>query len=513
MKIKDSQTNTWRALKVATFITGFYLANNAAQANEMPVTYSKPPMAAFASQMEDALLGNKYAKPVWNLHDTLKLPDWFSVAVNQRTRYENLEGTFRTNTNGGEQQIALQTDLWIQAQWGAFRIATEFMDSRVVNIGGKLDAAATNLGVDTADFIQGYIVWAEKNVLGSNLGAEVKVGRQLMNLGSRRLVANTYFRNTTNSFTGGRFRLLDGAKWEFNGFVTMPVNRLPSAAAAIISDKHAFDQEATNTLFAGGILEVRNLFKGINGEAYLYSLNEENSWNYNSRRRHYYTPGIRFYLKPAKGRFDFQAESMGQFGTVHYSTVSTQEQQHRAWAEHVDVGYTFNIPWSPRIVLEYDYASGSKNPGANASSDQRFDQLYGSSVPDMGQSGIYNAFQRSNINSPGYKLNLAPRPDTQFTLQQRLVWLASASDCWGGPSCSLASSLNLQPTKSSGSYVGNQLGVTGRYDFNSSLNIEAGWFHLFKGQFARQAAATINGGGAGQGSDVDYFYVQSQLRF
>jgi hypothetical protein len=42
-------------------------------------------MAAFASQMHDVLLGNKYAKPLWNLHDTLGLPDWlaasFSVLV------------------------------------------------------------------------------------------------------------------------------------------------------------------------------------------------------------------------------------------------------------------------------------------------------------------------------------------------------------------------------------------------------------------------------------------------
>jgi len=132
-------------------------------------------------------------------------------------------------------------------------------------------------------------------------------------------------------------------------------------------------------------------------------------------------------------------------------------------------------------------------------------------VGDFGATGIYGAIPRSNINSPGYKLNLAPRSDLQFTLQQRFVWLASASDCWGQAACSPTPI--LQPTKSSGSYVGDQVGVTGRYDYNSSLNFDAGWFYLFKGQFAKQGAATVNATTTVPSLDSQYFYLQSQLRF
>ena len=46
-----------------------------------------------------------------------------------------------------------------------------------------------------------------------------------------------------------------------------------------------------------------------------------------------------------------------------------------------------------------------------------------------------------------------------------------------------------------------------RDDFNSSLNLETGWYRLFKGQFAKTAQNAPSGG------DVDYFYVQSQFRF
>ncbi len=482
------------------------------KAEEQPIVHAKQPMASFASQMDDALLGNKYAKPVWNLHDSLGLPDWLAAAVSQRTRYENLSGTFKANTRGSDQAISLQTDLWLQAQWGNFRFATELMDSR---LGENPKTGISNNQVDTAEFIQGYISWADKQLFGSHIGAEVKAGRQFIILGSGRLIANPYFRNTTNTFTGTKFRVLEANQWQFNGFVAMPVVRFPIAANDILTDSHQFDQEATHTLFSGAIFEKFNLGMGVNSEVYLYNLNEADSWNNPTRKRQYYTPGMRFYRKPAKEQIDFQTETIGQFGTVRYTPNSTQDQMHQAWAEHAEIGYSFAMPWSPRLMLEYDYASGSKNPGtSSAYTDQRFDSLYdGTSVIDFGPTGLYGAVQRSNISSPGYKLTVQPRADLQFILQQRFIWLASASDCWGAAACSSAGNLILQPTKNSGSYVGDQLGITGRYDFNSSLNIETGWFYLFKGQFAKQGAATINGSNTTPAFDTQYFYVQSQLRF
>ena len=485
-----------------------------AQAEDQPKVYLKQPMAAFSSQADDALLGNKYEKPVWNLHDSLHLPDWLALSVNQRTRYENLTGGFKAN--GGDQQIALQNDIWMQAQLGAFRFATEVMDSRAV--GPDAGSGISNTIVNTADFVQGYVSWVDKDLFGSHIGTEIKAGRQLMTLGSARLVSNPYYRNTPNTFTGARLRFLDGTQWQFNGFVTMPVVRFPSGTSPatandILTDSHRFDQEATHTVFSGAFFEKSNIGYGVSSEVYMYNLNEADSWNNATRKRQYYTPGMRFYIKPAKGKFDFQTETMGQFGTVRYNTTSGKDLMHQAWAQHADVGYTLDMPWSPRLMLEYDYASGSKQSGSAATTDQRFDPLYGVTVGDFGPTGIYAAIPRSNISSPGYKLNLAPRSDLQFTLQQRFVWLASASDCWGTVACSSSANAILYPTKTSGSYIGDQVGVTGRYDFNSSLNFDAGWFYLFKGQFAKQGATTSGGSTTVPGLDTQYFYLQSQLRF
>ncbi len=166
-------------------------------------TYTRLPFAAFSSQMEDALLGSdKYEKPVWNLHDALKLPEWLSASVEQRTRYETVGGPFKANSKGGDQQIPLQTTLWLEAHMSSFRLGTEFMDARGLN--SDSGTGMNNTMSDSWDFLQAYGAWADQNVAYSGLGAEVVAGRQTINLGSRRLVARNVFRNTINSFHRGK---------------------------------------------------------------------------------------------------------------------------------------------------------------------------------------------------------------------------------------------------------------------------------------------------------------------
>lgn len=462
-------------------------------------SYSKPPFTAFSSQMPDALLGSdKYEKPVWNLHDSLNLPKWLSVSLEQRSRYETMDGTYKAGGKGGDQQIPLQTDFWLQANLGAFRLGAEFMDSRA--LAADSGSGVNNTHADQADFLQGYAAWANQNIFYSGIGAEVIAGRQTLNFGSRRLVARNTFRNTVNSFTGARLRLTDYNNWQFNGFVSMPVLRYPTAAADILNDTQDFDKEDSHSLFSGGFLELYNLGWGINTEIYLYHLDESDGTRNQTRNRRYFTPGMRFFSKPAKAEFDFQLEAIGQLGTVRATAAAGdgKDLQHQAWYQHVDVGYTFAMPWTPRLAFEYDYASGDKNP--NDGKDQRFDTLYGARRFDYGPTGIYGAFARSNINSPGYRINVAPRSDVQATLSHRVFWLASSTDAW--------TTSGLQDkTGRSGDFVGHQLDLSTRWDFNSSLNFETGWAHLFKGQFAKKAPLAPNG------QDIDYFYVQSMLRF
>lgn len=462
-------------------------------------SYSSPPFTAYQSQYSDALLGSdQYQKPFWSLHDSLGLPKWLSLTLEQRTRYESLAGTFRANSRGGDQQIALQTDVWLEARVNAFRIGTEFLDARALS--ADSGSGVNNTHANTADFLQAYLAWSEQNWFYSGLGTEVIAGRQTLNFGSRRLVARNAFRNTINSFTGVRIRVLDYDTWQFNAFFTQPVLRLPTASADIIDDRQQFDQEDPRTFFSGGFLEFFKIGYGINSEIYLYHLDEGDSPRNQSRNRRYFTPGTRFYRKPAKAAFDFQFEFIGQFGTVRSSAAAGngRDLEHAAWSEHFDTGYTFDLPWAPRVAFQYDYASGDQNP--NDTQDQRFDPLFGARRFEFGPTGIYGVFARSNISSPGLLLNFSPLPAVKAFVNHRAFWLAEAADQF--------TTAGLQDRSGRlGSYLGQQLEVNARWDFNSSLNFEAGYAHLFKGKFLEQAAGAPNLG------DSDYFYVQSQFRF
>ena len=495
-------------------------------------SYTKVPFSAYSSQMSDALLGNdKYEKPVWNLHDTLKLPNWLSLGIDQRTRYETMDGAFAKGVVGGDQGIVFQTAVFAEARYNQWRLAGEFMDSRRLGADtGSSYSLSNSKSVDQVSLLQSYLAWSDQNIFNSGLGVETVVGRQTMNFGSTRLIARNVYGNTTTSFDGLRLRVLDYDNWQLNAFVTMPVVinpskptvSAPTAPAANASAKtkatyaaslasynnsinaynstYQFDTPTTHNWFSGVFLEGFNLFAKTNGELYFYMLNENNTPLIKTTHRHYYTPGIRAYRKPAKGDFDYQVEVIGQFGTL--TNAANQKMSHTAWYQHIDAGYTFNLPWNPRLSLEYDYASGNRSNTGNK--DQRFDALYGTTRFDYGPGGIYSAFARTNLNTPGYRISANPVQAVQLGLAHRYFWLAQKTDSWGNT--------GLQDTTGkSGRFIGSQLELTARWDLNSSLNFETGWTHLFKGEFAKSALA-----GAPQGvnaQDVDYFYVQSMLRF
>lgn len=478
---------------------GFFAHPGSAGAAAEKKSYTQPPFAAFSSQMHDALLGSyQYEKPVWNLHDALGLPEWLSLSLEQRTRYETMDGSFRAGSKGGDQQIPLQTDLWLEAHSEHWRLGGEFLDAR--QFGSDEGSAINNTHVDEADFIQGYLAWSDQNLAHSGLGVEAIAGRQTLNFGSRRLVARNAMRNTINSFDGFRVRVVDYNHWQFNAFVTKPVGRYPNDSEQLLDHFHSFDEPEEQAWFSGGFLEVYDLPGKINAELYLYHLDEGDRKRSQTRNRRYFTPGMRFYIKPAKGKFDFQSETIGQFGTVRATTAASdgKDLDHSAWYQHLDIGYTFEIPWSPRFALHYDYASGDHDP--NDDKDQQFDTLYGARRFEFGPTGIYGAFARSNINTPGYRIGFNPHRTVQAFISHRFFWLAEDKDSW-------TTARLRDRTGNTDSFIGQQIELAARWDFNSSLNFESGWAHLFKGAFAKETA------GAPDNKDVDYFYVQSQFRF
>ncbi|MGR9108982.1 MAG: alginate export family protein, partial [Gammaproteobacteria bacterium] len=290
------------------------------------------------------------AKPAspWTIQNAAKIPDWLKISVKNRTRYEGLGNSFRRNTNGGDQVFAFRTQVFAEASYEQFRVGGEFIDSRIDH--PTANTQVNNTLVNEVALLQAYLAWHGQDFLGTGLAADLKFGRQTMDVGSRRLVARNSFRNTINNFDGIDFVLSEGTRWQWRNFVVLPVNRLPSNTQAILDGVVQFDQENFNGIFAGSFFSIQQLPLNSIAEVYFFQISESDSSNIATANRNLSTPGIRWFRIPQVNEFDFELESAVQAGTSHASTSAsdTRNLDHLAYFGHVALGYTFEVPWSPR---------------------------------------------------------------------------------------------------------------------------------------------------------------------
>ncbi len=426
------------------------------------------------------------------------MPSWMVFSINHRTRYEAMDNAFRKGGHGNDQVLAFRTLVFAEARYGGFRLGGEFEDSRIA-----LDSPGTPVNttlVNQAELLQAYLAWEKEDIFGSGMNLYIKGGRQTMNFGSRRLIARNRYRNTINGFNGIDFRLQRPGGWRWRSFFVFPVTRLPSDKAALRKGQTEFDREHWGTFFTGTFIGGERLPLQSQGELYAYYLHEEDSDGIPTRNRKLWTPGFRWFRKPHAGRLDFEFEAALQVGNSRLTTAGGSRLDHFAYFGHVGVGYTFAMRWRPRLLLQYDYASGDKDPGDGRNG--RFDTLYGARRFEFGPTSIWGAFARANLNTPGFRVQVKPARGVSGFFAYRAFWLAEKRDAWTGA--------KLQdPGGRSGDFLGHQIEVRARWRaIPDRLLLEAGWARLFKGEFARQAPGAPRNQG-----DVNYFYTQTTLSF
>ena len=196
--------------------------------------------------------------------------------------------------------------------------------------------------------------------------------------------------------------------------------------------------------------------------------------------------------------FEYEVESIFQAGESRASIVAPKDENHFAHMHFLSLGYDFASFWSPRIVVHYTYASGDDDP-----TDQRngrFDTLYGGHRFQFGPTGLWGAFNRENINTPGIRVEVSPAVQWDAFIDYRAVWLASARDAWGTTGVQ-------DPSGDSGTFVGSQVELRIRWEaLRGGLELEAGFAHLFAGGFIAQATNF-------RASDASYVYTQVSLGF
>ncbi|AQA00640.1 hypothetical protein BWQ93_02980 [Sphingopyxis sp. QXT-31] len=398
------------------------------------------------------------------------------MSANTRLRYETIEGQPRAGFNESDDLFNIRTIVTGEYRTGRLRLGAELYDSRVY--GGDAGTPITTGEVNTLELVQAYVGYDLPDAFGTGTKLGLQAGRFTLNLGSRRLVAADDYRNTTNGYTGVRADLGLPNDLSATLIYTLPQVRLPDNRPDIVDNRVKFDRENFDLVLWGGLVTGKLAGKRGAVELSYFHLGERDSPKLATRDRSLDTVGLRVYRDPAAGRADFESETIYQTGSVRASLAPTAARLDvSAWFAHLEAGYSFKHPWSPRVAIEFDYASGDGRGGKFT----RFDTLFGMRRADLAPAGLYNAVGRANIVAAGLRVEATPSKRLDAFAAYRPLWLASRYDSFSATGVRDVSG-------NSGRFAGHQFEARVRYWLiPKRLRLEWNGLLLAKGRFLHDA--------------------------
>lgn len=431
---------------------------------------------AFAAPAGLAQEASEKAKP-WKLGEALGAPDWLEISGSVRPRYETLTNTLVAGRSGGDEFLSIQSLLKVEARAADFIVGGELLDSRRLagNAGGGVPGE-----IDALEAAQLYGAWRPKDFVLPGANLDLTLGRFTMDVGSRRLIARANYRSILQSFDGARAVWSAEDRFKVTAFYTQPTTRLPSDAPSALDNEVTLNASYDGVRF-GGVNIAGNLPYALVGEVYAYDFDERDSADNATRNRDLSTVGARLLRSPASGKLDFDLEYARQTGSTRasVSAADTTDLDHEADMLHAQIGYTLDAPWSPRIALQYDQASGDQSPADLK--NQRFDTLFGDRAFEFGPTSIYGVIARTNLIGPGIRIEVKPDKVSEAAFAVRQLRLDSATD-------SFANSNVRDPSGASSDDVGTQIELRyRRWLVPDSLRLQVGGAAVIKGEFLDSA--------------------------
>lgn len=416
------------------------------------------------------------------LSAALNTPAWLDLAMSNRFRWEGFDYPFEADQDGNTWEWGQRTRFRATTRWKQFRAQLELQSSN----SGE-DTETDVLGTETfnaANFQQLFVSMTLPNVWHSGLRTDLHFGRINLDIGSRRIVARSRFSNTSQAFDGMHWRLARTKKWFFRAFVAQVVFNDDR------TDRLALFTNEENLLW--GLSAETHQWPWARGQLYYFGTDSDGKGDRDSRTHS--TIGLRAYDPPKVGQYDFDTESVIQFGKF-------DGRDHLAHFHHISFGYTFAYLWEPRLWAMYDYASGTSNPNGNKS--RTFDGLFGARRFELAPTGLFGPFFRSNISSPGVRFQMHPLGIFNLDVKYRAWWLAQAKDEWVGS--------GLQdPTGDSGKFLGQDIEVKLQWSPSRNFRVLGGYEHFFKGSYIKDQTDIA---GNPPSNDTNYFYIQTEVLF
>jgi hypothetical protein len=396
-----------------------------------------------------------------------------------------------------------------------------------------LGADGPGASVDDVEVYQAYI--EAREMWGHPLTA--KIGRQEVSLGSEWLVGN----NTTSS---GFFGL------SFDGV------RLTYATDTFSVDAFAFKLFEGFNVEEDGDIDLYGIYASYLGleditlDAYwLYlrdarTLSDTNfvapvEWLEDALNVDDYdvTTIHTFGLRGAGtyGAFDFEAElaiqngDLGQQGFLFkpFGVYGDDSLDLSEWGANLEVGYTFDMNWTPRVYLGWAYFGGEDerdisfidwiNPFDKPDGSASFNRLF--SNVEYSEFLENTALSNAWIARGGVSVN--PTETVSVLLAISYFETVESFDhprSWslGRYQVPIAPALSFW-TDESDDNLGWEVGLYATYDYSDDLSFEVGWAHLFVGDGLDDGSFTggngLNFNGGSDDDDPDYLYVQTKISF
>lgn len=382
------------------------------------------------------------------------LPRWVRFNGEYRVRLEGIGGNnFRPSSDAYVLSRVRINTTFIPLSW--LRAGFQGQDAQVMARNAKPDGPPFE---DTFDLRQAYVELG--NVESNKLG--LRAGRQEMVFGEQRLVGHVSWLNTARAFDAVRATYRN-KHVRVDAFAASVVN-VREAEFNKRTDGNNFHGVYTvlNTLVPKGTVEPYvfwRLARGVRSEAGgLQKLN-------------FQTYGVRSAGKlPA--RFDYNMDVAGQAGSLGPEDV-------QAWAGHWLLGYTVAAKYTPRVIAEYNYATGDPDPADGHR--EAFDQLY---PTPHDKYGLADQVGWKNIHHIRSGVELKPSAKLALSGGYHSWWLASTRDGLYNAGGAL---LARVADGSAGRHVGQEGDMQAVYTVNAQIQLSGGYARIFPGTFLQRA--------------------------
>jgi len=401
-----------------------------------------------------------------------ELPAWLRFSAEERIRVEGYDnGSFKSNNADNYLLQRLRLNMKIQPAWW-LRIIAQSQDAREFYKGGTPAPPYQ----DTWDLRQAYAELGDTE----RGWVDLRVGRQMINLGEERLIGSSDWTNNARSFDAARLRL-HHKKLRMDAFAASVVVVTVGQVGAVTPGSNIYglyggldDVIPHSTIEPYFMWRSQSTVKAQLGGIGTYDVK---------------IPGLRW-IGTLPHHFDYNTDLAFERGSVLKDSVD-------AWAGHWLLGYTAAaLPWSPRLFAEFNYATGS----ASSKLGQRhtFDTLYSSGHDKYGFADQINWKNIEHIRvGPEFKI----RSNWYASVRYSDYWLANPHDALYTTSNTVLAQVSAG---TAGRWVGQELDFVNAVQVSKVTSVGGGMSHIFPGTFLKTATP-------GMGYTAPYLFFQTMF--